>query len=184
MSVAESSQKLKAGSRAPDFNLMGVDGKFHSLDEFGQGRALVIIFMCNHCPYVISKLGTMKKLYETYHIKEVEFVAINSNSNSEYPEDSYENMKKFAQENGLKFNYLFDDSQDVAKQYGAECTPDPFVFDADLRLVYHGRFDDATSPELTPATRDMNDALDAVLVGSLPKGKFLPSRGCSIKWKD
>ncbi|MFA5107988.1 MAG: thioredoxin family protein [Candidatus Micrarchaeia archaeon] len=184
MSVAESSQKLKMGARAPDFNLIGVDGKFHSLEEFGEGRALVVIFMCNHCPYVLSKLSTIKKLHATYSPKEVAFVAINSNNNPEYPDDSYEKMKEFAQKNQLKFQYLFDDSQETAKQYGAECTPDPFVFDADLRLVYHGRFDDATSPELTPTTHDMNDALDAVLVGSLPKGKFLPSRGCSIKWKN
>jgi len=114
----------------------------------------------------------------------VGFVAINSNNNPQFPDDSFEKMKEFAQAHQIKFDYIFDETQAVAKAYGAECTPDSFVFDADSRLVYHGRFDDARTPEAKPTVHDLANALDVVLVGSLPKSHFLPSLGCSIKWRD
>ncbi|MFH0927634.1 MAG: thioredoxin family protein [Candidatus Micrarchaeota archaeon] len=184
MSLVESTQKLKIGDKAPEFELSGTDGKMHRLDDYTDGNALVLVFMCNHCPYVLAKLEVLKKLHSTYSPKKVSFVAINSNNNPDYPDDSYEKMKEFAHGHNLKFDYLFDETQDVAKAYGATCTPDPFVFDADSRLVYHGRFDDARTPEAKPTTHELADALDAVVVGSLPRSSFLPSMGCSIKWRD
>jgi hypothetical protein len=140
--------------------------------------------MCNHCPYVLAKLDAINKLYSTYRPKNVAFVGINSNNNPDYPEDDFEHMKKFAYEKQIKFPYLFDETQDVAKAYGAVCTPDPFVFDASMRLAYHGRIDDAMSPGASPTTNDLADALDDILVGRVPKGQFKPSRGCSIKWRE
>ena len=184
MSLIESTQNLKIGGKAPEFELTGTDGKLHKLEEYTEGNAFVIVFMCNHCPYVIAKLEVLKKLHDTYSTKGVKFIAINSNNNPDYPDDSFEKMKEFVSEHGIKFDYLFDETQKVAKAYGAVCTPDPFVFDADSRLAYHGRFDDARTPEAKPTTTDLADALDAMLTGSLPKANFLPSMGCSIKWRE
>ena len=183
MVLMESAQKLKLGQTAPEFSLSGVDGKIHSLSEFSEASAVVVLFMCNHCPYVLAKLPAIKKLYDTYRPRNVAFVGINSNSNPDYPDDDFEHMKTFVKEQGLKFPYLFDDSQSVAKAYGAVCTPDPFVFDSGMRLAYHGRIDDALSPEAKPTTEDLALALDDVLMGKIPKSNFMPSRGCSIKWK-
>ena len=184
MTLVESAQKLRIGQTAPDFALSGVDGRMHSLKEFSEASAVVVFFMCNHCPYVLAKLPTMKKLYDTYRPRNVAFVGINSNNNPEYPDDDFEHMKTFVKEHGLKFPYLFDESQAVAKTYGAMCTPDPFVFDSGMRLAYHGRIDDAMSPEAQPTTEDMAFALDDILTGRMPTGGFKPSRGCSIKWKE
>ena len=184
MVLVESLQKLKLGEKAPDFQLSGTDGKFHALDDYNQGNAFVVVFMCNHCPYVLAKLEMLINLHREYSPKQVSFVAINSNNHPDYPDDSYEKMKEFANTHHLRFDYLFDESQSVARAFGASCTPDPFVFDADSRLVYHGRFDDAKTPDSKPTTRDLANALDAILVGSLPKSQFLPSIGCSIKWRD
>lgn len=184
MVLTESSQKLKIGDHAPAFSLSGTDGRIHSLKEFEQASAVVVFFMCNHCPYVLAKLPGMKKLYDTYRPRNVAFVGINSNNNPEYPQDDFEHMKSFVKENGIKFPYLFDDSQNVARSYGAACTPDPFVFDSSMRLAYHGRIDDALSPEAQPTTQDLAFALDDILMGRMPSGGFRPSRGCSIKWRE
>ncbi len=184
MSLVESSQKLKPGQKALNFELFGVDGKIHRLEDYSDANALVVIFMCNHCPYVLAKIQTINNIYEQYNKRKVAFVAINSNNHPDYPDDSFENMKKFAKENHLKFDYLFDDTQKIAKDYGATCTPDVFVFDADFILAYHGRVDDARTLDAMPTTHDLMDVLDALSVGSLPRNAFLPSMGCSIKWRD
>jgi len=184
MTLMESSQKLKIGDRAPEFSLVGTDGKTRSLAEFEQASAMVVFFMCNHCPYVLAKLPSMKKLYDTYRPRNVAFVGINSNNNPDYPDDDFEHMKKFVADNQIRFPYLFDETQKVAKDYGAVCTPDPFVFDSSMRLAYHGRIDDALSPEAQPTTSDLAFALDDILMGRMPKGGFKPSRGCSIKWRE
>jgi peroxiredoxin len=184
MVLMESAQKLKAGQRAPDFALSGTDGKMHKLDDFSEASAVVILFMCNHCPYVLAKLPRMKKLYESYRPRNVAFIGINSNNNPQYPDDDFEHMKTFVAENNIRFPYLFDESQQVAKAYGAVCTPDPFVFDSSMRLAYHGRIDDALSPDAQPTTDDLAFALDDILMGKLPTGGFKPSRGCSIKWRE
>ncbi|MFH1095363.1 MAG: thioredoxin family protein [Candidatus Micrarchaeota archaeon] len=183
MVLMESAQKLKLGQIAPDFSLSGTDERLHSLSEFSEASAMVVLFMCNHCPYVLAKLPVIKKLYDTYRPRNVAFIGINSNSNPDYPDDDFTHMKSFVKENGLKFPYLFDESQSVAKAYGAVCTPDPFVFDSSMRLAYHGRIDDAMAPEAQPTTEDLAFALDDILMGKVPKSNFLPSRGCSIKWR-
>lgn len=184
MALVKSEQKLKIGAMAPDFSLNGVDGKIYRLADFEDARVLVVIFMCNHCPYVLSKLAAIKKLHADYSPREVKLVAINSNNHPDYPQDSFENMKKFAKENHISFPYLFDESQQVAKSYGATCTPDPFVFDSQMCLAYHGRIDDALSPEQKPTKNEMAELLDDLLMGRLPKGEFKPSMGCSIKWRE
>lgn len=182
MALMESTQKLKLGDRAPDFNLMGVDGKFHKLDDYSQARAVLIVFMCNHCPYVLAKLPALLELHRVYAPKGVAVIGINSNNNLEYPDDSYEKMQAFVKEKGMRFTYLFDETQKTAKQYGAVCTPDPFLFDGSGALIYHGRIDDAMTPEAQPTKHDLAEALDMTLDGRLPRAGFLPSRGCSIKW--
>lgn len=183
MALMESSQKLKLGDRAPEFNLMGVDGKYHKLDDYSQARAILIVFMCNHCPYVLAKMPALLELHRVYGPKSVAVIGINSNNNLDYPDDSFEKMQEFVKEQGMRFTYLFDESQSVARSYGAVCTPDPFLFDGSGQLVYHGRIDDAMTPEAQPTKHELADAMDALLEGRLPRSTFLPSRGCSIKWQ-
>jgi hypothetical protein len=136
--------------------------------------------MCNHCPYVIPKLNEIRELQDAYD--DVDVILINSNDPTDYPEDSFENMQKLAEEKGYKY-YLFDETQEVAKAYGAVCTPDPFVFDKDHKLVYHGRIDDAMNPSDHPTKFVMAEVLDKVIAGEEVEEWFLPSQGCSIKWR-
>ncbi len=179
----QSLQKLKINGKAPDFNLKGVDGKYYSLQDFKDAKALLVVFMCNHCPYVKAKLETIKNLQAKYKDKGLILVGINSNESEDYPEDSYDGMVETAKANDFNFIYLHDESQEVAKAYGASCTPDPFLFDSKQELVYHGRFDDALEPGQKATKFDMEEAIEAVLQGKKPKHEFLYSLGCSIKWK-
>ena len=181
--VLQSVQMLRTGERPPDFSLPCVCGGRHSLNDFSAAKALLIVFMCNHCPYVKAKIWTMKSLHEAYNKMGFELVGINSNDPLEYPEDSFPSMKEFSREHELPFHYLFDETQEVARAYGASCTPDPFLFNEEGKLAYHGRFDDALEPGKEPTTRDMAEAIEAVLEGRKPKYDFLYSAGCSIKWK-
>ena len=172
MSLMDSQQDLAMGDKAPDFSLPGTDGKEHSLQDYS--GPVLIIFMCNHCPYVKPKVKQFIALQEKY--PDVKLIGINSNESENYPEDSFENMKKFE----LNFPYLHDESQEVAKAYGAVCTPDPYLFDKDHKLVYHGRFDEKHGD--AGNSEDMINAIDAMLKGNAV-GEQKPSRGCSIKWK-
>ncbi len=182
MVLTPSADTLKKGSKAPDFNLMGVDGAEHQLSEFSGKKALLVIFMCNHCPYVIPKMGYFVELQERY--PELQIVAVNSNDPTNYPDDSFESMKKVAEEKGFSFPYLFDETQEVAKAYGATCTPDPFLFDGNMELAYHGRFDDAHGkPHGEGKTSEMEDAIKQLLAGEDVTVPTEPSLGCSIKWK-
>ncbi len=183
MVLLKSIDKLKTGDTAPDFNLKGVDGKQHSLADFKDAKALLIIFMCNHCPYVKPKIETIKDLQAKYKDKGFVIVGINANESENYPEDSFEGMVETAKEKNFNFIYLHDETQETAKAYGASCTPDPFLFDAEQKLVYHGRLNDALEPDKTPTTADMDEAIATVLEGKKPKYEFLFSIGCSIKWK-
>ena len=182
MESNQTGQKLKVGDSAPQFYLKGIDGKTCSLDNYRGKKALLVVFMCNHCPYARAKFAAMKALSEDYGSSGVDVVGINSNNNPEFPDDSFDNMVKTAKEEEFNFDYLFDETQQTAKDYGAVCTPDPFLFDGSLKLFYHGRFDDAMDPESQPKTHEMADAINALLEGKMPKHPFLPSRGCSIKW--
>lgn len=179
MALTVSQQKLKIGSKAPDFKLKGIDGKTHSLGAFSSSP-LLVIFMCNHCPYVQQKIDAIIKLHEKFRGK-VSIVGINSNAG--YPGDDFEDMKVFAKEKGITFAYLFDETQEVAKLYGAVCTPDPFLFDKNRVLVFHGRIDDALELGAAAKENTMEDAINKLLRGEKIERTFEPSMGCSIKWK-
>ena len=183
MVVMESQVVLKKGDRAPEFELTGIDDKKHSLSSFEGYEGLLVIFMCNHCPYVKAKVDAIKEIHEKFGNK-VAVVGINSNDSVAYPDDSFENMKKFASEKGIKFFYLVDETQQVAKKYGASCTPDPFLFDKERRLVFHGRIDNAMKPEDKPTEKTMISNIDNLLSGKPIPKDFDPSIGCSIKWKN
>ena len=182
MVLLESKITLKTGDSAPDFSLKGIDNEIHSLGSYAQSKGLLIIFMCNHCPYVKAKIDAIKQIHEKFNEK-IALVGINSNDSIEYPDDSFESMKKVADEKGMKFDYLVDDKQDVAKRYGAVCTPDPFLFDENRKLIFHGRIDNAMNPDTTATENTMQDNLKKFLAGKKIEKDFDPSIGCSIKWK-
>ncbi|MFC1768398.1 thioredoxin family protein [Nanoarchaeota archaeon] len=184
MVLLRSEQKINIGDKAPEFSLIGIDDNEHSLESIKGSKATLIVFMCNHCPYVKPKIEVLKGLVDKYREKGLVVIGINSNESLNYPEDSFENMKKVAEEQGFNFFYLYDETQEVAKEYGAVCTPDPFLFDSDLKLIYHGRLDDAMSPDEEPSKHDMDEAISAIIEGKEVDKGFLPSQGCSIKWKD
>jgi peroxiredoxin len=174
---------LPLGTKAPDFRLPNVDGQEVSLADLGQGKALVVMFICNHCPFVKHIASQLVSLYDDYHSRGVNFVGISSNDISSHPEDSPEAMKIEAQSQGYQFPYLYDQSQTVAKSYHAACTPDIFVFDEGLKLVYRGQIDDSRPRNGKPVTgADLRAALDAILAGEPVPEKQTPSIGCNIKW--
>jgi peroxiredoxin len=182
MVVMESQVVLRKGDMAPDFELLGVDGKRHSLATYKDYEALLVIFMCNHCPYVKAKVDAINEIQNKFQGK-VAVVGINSNDPVSYPDDSFENMKIFAKEKAISFSYLVDDTQQVAKRYGAVCTPDPFLFDKNRKLVFHGRIDNAMKPEDTATEKTMIANIERLLANKPIVKDFDPSIGCSIKWK-
>nr|AIF14445.1 alkyl hydroperoxide reductase/ Thiol specific antioxidant/ Mal allergen [uncultured marine thaumarchaeote KM3_67_B11] len=182
MVLLESKISLKTGDTAPDFSLMGIDDKMHSLESYVGSKGLLVIFMCNHCPYVKAKIDAIKQIHEKFK-ESIALVGINSNDSTKYPDDSFENMKKIADEKGMKFDYLVDEKQDVAKKYGAICTPDPFLFDQNRKLVFHGRIDNAMNPDDTATESTMQKNIEKYLAGEKIEKDFDPSIGCSIKWK-
>jgi len=172
---------LKQREKAPEFRLKGIDGKEHSLNEY-KGKILLVVFMCNHCPYVQPKFDYLIELQKKYF--ELQVIGINSNSPEIVEEDSYENMKKYAEEKGFNFVYLFDETQETAKKYGAKCTPDPYLFNKKHKLVYHGRLDDAHMQSHKNAkTKEIEEAIEKLIHGKEVSIKEEPSEGCSIKWK-
>ena len=182
MVLLESKITLKTGDNAPDFSLKGIDDEMHSLDSYAENKGLLIIFMCNHCPYVKAKIDAIKQIHEKFN-ENIALVGINSNDSTEYPDDSFENMKKIANEKGIKFDYLVDEKQDVAKKYGAICTPDPFLFDENRKLIFHGRIDNAMNPDAIATEKTMISNIQKFLNGDKIEKDFEPSIGCSIKWK-
>ncbi|SEQ27982.1 thioredoxin family protein [Natrinema salaciae] len=201
MVLKESESELEAGDVAPDFELEGVDGETYTLASFGDDEALLVVFTCNHCPYAQAKFELLNELADEYD--DVSVVGINANDAAEYPDDSFEKMREFVADGRVDYDaYLRDESQDVARAYGAVCTPDPFLFensaapraaespaatprddDGEFRLVYHGRLDDAPNPDDEPSRVHIRDAIDAVLAGEAVDLEWEPSRGCSIKWR-
>jgi peroxiredoxin len=175
---------LPLGTAAPDFRLPDTNGKLVSLSDFKHASALLVVFMCNHCPYVKLIRSGLAQLGRDYQANGVAVVGINSNDAANYPQDSPARMKAEVASAGYTFPYLFDETQAVAKSYRAACTPDFFLFDAAHRLVYRGQFDDARPGNGVAVTgKDLRAALDAVLGGKpLPKEQK-PSIGCNIKWK-
>ena len=183
--VLTASEMLPLGISAPDFSLPDTEGKMVSLNDFKEAKAFLVIFMCNHCPFVKHILNEMIKLIEGYQAKSVVVVGINSNDVANYPDDSPELMAKLAKETGFTFPYLYDETQEVAKAYHAACTPDFFVFNSERKLVYRGQMDDSRPGNNIPVTgRDLRVALDAVLEGRPISGDQKPSIGCNIKWKE
>lgn len=184
--MAETTSKMLAlGTIAPDFELINVlTDEMISLNEFKSDRGTVIMFICNHCPYVKHINKVLVELAIKYIEEGISFIGISSNDVVNYPEDSPEKMKLYGRKLGYPFPYLFDESQEVAKAYNAECTPDFFVYDKDLKLVYRGQFDDSRPGNGIPVTgQDLSDALDAILTGSPVNPHQKPSIGCNIKWK-
>jgi peroxiredoxin len=182
MGLLKSEVVLKTGDKAPDFELLGTDDKKHNISEYKDYKGLLVVFMCNHCPYVQAKTKALVELYDKFKDK-IAIIGINSNDPTNYPDDSFENMKKFAKEKGIKFTYLVDETQQVAKRYGAVCTPDPFLFDQDRKLVFHGKIDNAMRPEDVATEKTMILNIEKFLLGKKIGKDFDPSMGCSIKWK-
>jgi peroxiredoxin len=175
---------LPLGTKAPDFSLVNVDGKTVSLADFKDAPALLVIFMCNHCPFVKHLADPLARFTAEYLAKGVAVVGINSNDAANYPADSPEQMVAEAEARGYQFPYLYDDTQEVAKAYHAACTPDFFLFDRDRKLVYRGQFDDSRPDSGIPVSgADLRAAIDAVLALKKLSENQRPSIGCNIKWK-
>ena len=181
--VKTASTMRALGEQAPEFSLPNIDGKTVSSKDFA-GKPLLVIFMCNHCPFVIHLKSALAAFGKEYQAKGLAIVGVNSNDITTHPDDSPERMKAEAKSTGYTFPYLFDESQEVAKAYGAACTPDFFLFNAQRRLVYRGQFDDSRPGNGKPITgADLRAACDAVLSGKAVPTTQRPSIGCNIKWK-
>ncbi len=182
--VLTPSTMLPLGTKAPNFSLPNVDGSTVSLADCEGAKALLVIFMCNHCPYVIHVAPEVARLAKEYQAKGVAVVGINSNDASSHPADSPEQMVHEVENRGYTFPYLYDETQEVAKAYRAACTPDFYVFDADHRLVYRGQLDGSRPNSGVPLTgKDLRAALDAVLADHPVSTDQKPSIGCNIKWQ-
>lgn len=181
---ATPSTMLELGTEAPDFSLPEAEGGTVSLADFEDREALVVMFICAHCPFVKHLRTHFAELLADYQEKGAGVVAINANDEERYPQDGPEGMAAEKAEVGYTFPYLFDESQEVARAYRAACTPDFYVFDRDRRLRYRGQYDDSRPGNDVPVTgADLRAALDAVLSGKAPDADQKPSIGCNIKWK-
>lgn len=184
--VRTESTMLALGTQAPDFSLPEpATGNMVSLADFKDAKALLVIFMCNHCPYVIHLNKPLADMIKEYENKGLKAVAINANDVANYPDDSPEKMIDEVKTIGYSFPYLYDESQKTAKAYKAACTPDFFLFDANQQLAYRGQFDDSRPKNDKPLTGDdMRSAIELVLAGTaIPEKEQKPSMGCNIKWK-
>jgi peroxiredoxin len=182
--AAVNSTMLPLGTKAPGFSLPDTTGKIVSLEDFRGSPALLVIFMCNHCPYVKHVREGLSKLVKEYQARHVAVVGISANDVESFPDDSPQRMAEEARLYGYSFPYLYDESQEAAEAYRAACTPDFFLFDAERRLAYRGQMDDSRPGSGKPVTgRDLRAALDAVLEGRPVSQEQKPSIGCSIKWK-
>jgi len=178
MVLINSNNELKKGDIAPQFSLVDTKNVYHDFGGYDKKLTLVV-FMCNHCPYVLPKIEELKRIQKDF--KEVlDVVAINSNNHPDYIEDDFEHMQIFFEDKKLNFDYLFDETQEIAKSYGAVCTPDPFLFDKDKKLIWRGRINEGEM------SKGNNPELDIAIKEFLEKGKITkpenPSMGCSIKW--
>jgi len=188
MVLRESESELATGDVAPSFELPGTDGETHSLDDFADHEAVLVVFTCNHCPYAKAKFDALNALAADYD--DVAVVGINPNDDTEYPEDSADRMRELVADGTISYDaYLRDETAEVAAAYGAECTPDPFLLsaeDGEFRLRYHGRLDEATNPDDDPEVPagEVREAIDQLLAGESITVEERPSRGCSIKWPD
>lgn len=182
--VKTASIMLPLGTSAPSFALSNIDGRLVSLADFDDHHAMLVVFMCNHCPFVQHVAPELARLARDYQPRGVAVIGINSNDTETYPDDSPENMAQEAQRQGYTFPYLFDETQEVAKAYRAACTPDFFLFDRQRRLVYRGQLDDSRPGNNIPVTgKDLRAALDAILAARPVPQEQRASIGCNIKWR-
>ena len=182
--MAETQPICDFGWPAPPFTLKGVDGGIHRLADLRGEKGTVVVFMCNHCPYVKAIHHLLVRDAKDLAALGVSMVAVSSNDVETYPEDSFDNMVKVAREKAFPFPYLFDESQDVARAYGAICTPDFFGFDKDLGLQYRGRLDESKTTPVPDARRDLYEAMKTVAETGRGPADQIPSMGCSIKWRE
>jgi peroxiredoxin len=174
------------GQKAPHFSLPGVDGKIYSLESFKNAKALCVIFMCNHCPYVIAVQDRINDLAMRFSSRGVSVIGINSNDSIKYPADNFENMKLRAREQNFSFPYLWDEAQSVARAYNAACTPDPYLYEqvnGEFILRYQGRIDDNWKDIAQVKHQDLAQAIEMVLSGKPVPADQKPSMGCNIKWR-
>lgn len=174
---------LKPGDPAIPFTLPGTDGKTHSLADYGDRAIVAVIFSCNHCPYAQAWEDRMVAIQRDYAAKGVQLIAINANDPAQYPADSFDGMKARAEEKGFNFPYLYDETQQIAHAYGAERTPEVFLFDQARVLRYHGAIDDNYEDPGAVQHHYLGDALDKVLAGEQPTVEETPPVGCTIKWR-
>lgn len=179
------SNEFNVGKKAPDFNLINtVDDKQYVLNDLKGEKGTLIMFICNHCPFVIHLNEELVKMANQYQNKGIQFIAISSNDVVNYPQDTPHLMKKLAHDLAYPFPYLYDETQNVAKAYDAACTPDFYLFDSDLKSVYHGQLDDSRPENGRPVTgKDMRKAMDNLLQHKSVIENQKPSIGCGIKWK-
>jgi peroxiredoxin len=178
----QQSPPLALDSPAPAFDLAGVDGRRHRLEDYGDARALALIQSCNHCPYVIAWEGRMIEIQDDYAERGVRLIAVSSNDVEKYPADSFDEMKKRATERGFNFDYLWDEDQSLARALGSTRTPEVFLFDRERKLVYHGAIDDNREQDAV-SQHWLREALDAVLAEQEPPVAETPPVGCSVKYR-
>jgi peroxiredoxin len=185
--MAVESARSTLGTPCPDFRLPAVDGKTYTREDFGAAPVLVVMFICNHCPYVQAVEDRLIALARELEPRNVQFVGICANDPISYPDDSFDKLAERWRKKGYGFPYLHDEAQDVARAFGAVCTPDIFVYDrqkdGSRRLAYRGRIDDSWKDPSKVTRRDLRDALEALLEGRQPSPEQRPSLGCSIKWR-
>jgi peroxiredoxin len=181
--MAVETPPAELGAACPDFHLPAVDGKRYARDDFGGKQVLVVMFICNHCPYVKAVEDRLLRLAREFEPRGVQFVAVCSNDAETYPDDAFDKLAARWREKGYGFPYLHDEAQDVARAFGAVCTPDIFVYDRARRLAYRGRIDDSWKDETQVKRRELAAALEALVTGGKPPAEQRPSMGCSIKWR-
>jgi len=171
------------GAACPDFRLPAVDGKTYARDDFRDKPVLVVMFICNHCPYVKAVEDRIIGLARELEARGVQFVGVCANDAAHYPDDAFDKLAERWRDRGYGFPYLHDEAQDVARAFGAVCTPDIFVYDRDRRLAYRGRIDDSWKDEGRVTRRELAAAIEALVAGKRPSPEQRPSMGCSIKWR-
>ncbi len=182
--MAVSTPVCDFGWQAPDFALKATDGKTYRLSEVKGKRGTLVIFLCNHCPYVKASIGRIVRDARELAKHGIAVIGIMPNDTAAYPDDSFDKMKLFARQHDFPFPYLIDETQETAKAYGAACTPDFFGFNADLELQYRGQLDDARMNAPNPTRRDLFDAMVQIAETGKGPAEQIPSMGCSIKWRE
>ena len=181
--VLLNSENTPQGTPAFAFQLNSVDGKTYSLDDFKDKKVLIVMFICAHCPYVVAVEERIVQLRKDYEGKSVQLVGICANDPTDYPDDKPENLRKRAEQKGYGFPYLVDETQEIARAYGAVCTPEFYIYGPDRKHAYHGRLDDNWKEPRNVKKQELREALDLLLAGKTPPADPMPSMGCSIKWK-